>query len=414
MRFGRPAGRVRFRPVKPRIGIVISTALCLLLPASASASASPSGSVCPAEQIRTASGCESFAAAGRHVRAIVEQFMQEQDLRAALVRVDVGDRTLAALASGDSMAGEPANLRMNFRIGSIAIPYLIDVLLQLQDRGMLSLDDPISEWFPELPNASEVTLRMLASATSGYPDWVQGNPAFVEELLADPFRQWKTQELLDAAFAQPLICDPGACFHYAHTGFVILGKVVSEITGQSLARLMRTRVLGPLGLRHTEISALPAIPHPVLHSYLAFRGFYEDATYWSPSWGISKSLLMTATIGDSIRSAKALGTGALVSAEAQRQRLAPITIGLGGPDNFSNAYYYGLGLRVSNSWQFQNPHLNGFNSISAYLPSRRIAVALSVTDGQTAAENTDSTRSEQLFGEISSYLSPNHPAWPPS
>jgi D-alanyl-D-alanine carboxypeptidase len=398
--------------VKPPVGIAIAAAFCLLLPASASATSS--GSTCPAGEIRTASGCEGFAAAGRHVREIVEQFVQEQDLRAALVRVDVGDRTLAALSPGESMAGVPATLRMHFRIGSIAIPYLIDVLLQLQDRGRLSLDDPIAKWFPDLPNADEVTLRMLASASSGYPDWVQGNPAFVEELLADPFRQWKTRELLDAAFAQPLICDPGACFHYAHTGFVLIGKVVSKITGQSLARLLQTRVLRPLGLRHTEISALPAIPQPVLHSYLAFRGFYEDATYWSPSWGIAKSLLMTATIGDSIRSAKALGTGALVSPQAQRERLAPVTVGIPGPDSFSDSNYYGLGLRVRNSWEIQNPQLNGFNSVSAYLPSRRIALALSVTDGQTAAENPDGMRSELLLGEISSYLSPNHPAWPPS
>ena len=59
---------------------------------------------------------------------------------------------------------------MHFRIGAMAIPYLINVLLQLQDQGRLSLDDPVSNWLPDLPNADRVTLRMLASNTSGYPD----------------------------------------------------------------------------------------------------------------------------------------------------------------------------------------------------------------------------------------------------
>jgi len=65
---------------------------------------------------------------------------------------------------------------MHFRIGSIAIPYVIDLLLQLQDRGRLSLDDPVSNWLPDLPNADRVTLRMLANSTSGYADWIQENP----------------------------------------------------------------------------------------------------------------------------------------------------------------------------------------------------------------------------------------------
>ena len=57
--------------------------------------------------------------------------MVEQHLRAALVRVDVGNRTLATASPGESMAGVPANLRMHFRIGSVATPYLIDPRYQL-------------------------------------------------------------------------------------------------------------------------------------------------------------------------------------------------------------------------------------------------------------------------------------------
>lgn len=333
--------------------------------------------------------------------------MHDDGLQAVLARVDVGDRTLAELSPGESMAGVPANLKMHFRIGSISIPYLLDILFQLQEKGRLSLDDPVSKWFPDLPNAQAVTLRMLASATSGYPDWVQGNPSFQEALLADPFRQWTEQELLDNAFSQPLICDPGACFHYAHTGFVILGRVAEKITHQSLEKLIRTRVFRPLGLRNTHISALPAIPQPALHTYVSSRGPYEDSTYWSPSYGISEALLMTATIDDVITSAKALGTGALVSRKASRERIAPITVGLS--PGFSDQLYYGLGVLVANGWQVQNPDQNGFTSIMAYQPSGRIAIALSVTEGQQAAA-TSTNYSERLLRKLTEYLTPDKPA----
>jgi len=163
--------------------VAIAVAISMALPAAAPAAAAGNGSRCSTRQTRTASGCTSLAAARRQIQRIVRRTVAEQDLRAALLRVDVGHRTLATAASGESMAGMPANPRMNFRIGSIAIPYVVDLVLQLQDQGRLSLDDPVSKWLPGLPNARGVTLRMLASATSGYPDWIQENPAFVIDRL---------------------------------------------------------------------------------------------------------------------------------------------------------------------------------------------------------------------------------------
>jgi D-alanyl-D-alanine carboxypeptidase len=402
--------RLRRWPSKPAVGIAIAAAICVALPASSAGQAADTASRCGAANIRTASGCTSRPAARRHVKEIVKQTVGEQGLRAALVRVDTGDRTLATASPGESMAGVPANLRMHFRLGAIAIPYVIDLVLQLQDKGRLSLDDPVSRWFPDLPNADRVTLRMLASVTAGYPDWIQGNPDFLDTLHADVFRQWTTQELLDIAFGQPLICDPGECFHYAHTDFVILGRVVQAITGKPVGRLLRKRVFGPLRLRHTDISALPKIPAPVLHSYTSERGPYEDSTFWSPSWTIAKDMIATGTIADVIKSAKAVGTGALISRRASRERIAPITAGFPG---FSRSLYYGLGINVANTWQFQNPQLNGYTAISAYLPSRKISLALAVTR-RAAAAATDTNYSEVLFAQIADYVAPNHPVVLPS
>ncbi len=156
----------------------------------------------------------------------------------------------------------------------------------------------------------------------------------------------------------------------------------------------------------TTISGLPGIPPPVLHAYTAERGRYEDSTFWTPSWTIATSMIMTSTIGDVIKSAKALGTGALISGAAARERTAPTTVGFPG---FSQSLYYGLGVVIVNTWLVQNPDLNGYTAIMAYLPSRRISVALAVTKGERAAA-TETNYSQQLFQAISEYLTPEHPA----
>ena len=205
---------------------------------------------------------------------------------------------------------------------------------------------------------------MLATATSGYPDWIQENPSFVSDLYGDPFQQFTTGEILDIALHRPLICQPGECFHYAHTNFVILGKIINKVTGKPLKTLLRKRVLRPLGLDQTEISALPAIPPP------------------------------------------AIGRGALISRKASRERFAPVTAHYPG---FSPNLYYGLGLLIVNTWQIQNPELNGYTAIEAYLPSERIAMGLAVTKGPRAAAQTSENYSELLFSELTHYLSPDHP-----
>ncbi len=360
---------------------------------------------CPPRKLRVANGCAAPAAAARHIVSITHEAIPELGIKAVIVRVDRGRHTLTSFALGRSMAGVPASPRMHFRIGSIAIPYLINLILQLQDRGRLSLDDELSTYLPKLPNADGITLRMLADNTSGYPDWIQGNDEFVKLLYANVFRQWTPRELLAHAFSRPLACDPGACFNYAHTNFAVLAKVVHKVTGQPVSRLLRKRVLRPLGLRRTAISRLPRIPPPVLHSYDSGRGQYEDATFWSPSWTLGAGQVMTATIGNVARTARAIGTGALISRRARRQQVAPTTVGLPG---MRRRLYYGLGLVVANRWRVQNPVLNGYTGVMAYLPSQRLSIAITATTRKRSSSD-GRNYSALLFSRIGAYLAPDHP-----
>jgi D-alanyl-D-alanine carboxypeptidase len=361
---------------------------------------------CPPDELATAAGCSNHAEAGAAVEDIVDRAMAEDELRAALVRIEIGEVQVAAIARGESMPGKPATPRMHFRIGSMAIPHLITLLLQLQDNGRLSLDDPIANWLPNAPNAEQVTLRMLANSTSGYPDWAQRNPQWGDLLTENPFREWTQAELLRIAFDQPLECDPGTCFRYAHTNFLLLQKVIERETGKPVARLIRAKVLRPLGLRHTKISADPAIPGPVLHAYYGGRGVYEDSTYWSPSWTIGHDTVMTGTIGDITRAARAIGTGKLLSPAASRLRFADGTTGL-SPLFTDGSFYYGLGILLMNGWQFQNPNLTGFTGIQGYFPGRDISVGLTVANGPEAAE-AGINYSQRLFNDITAYLTPGN------
>lgn len=372
--------------------------------AGSTTSASAGSAGCAPGQLRVSTGCVGRRGARRHIEAMIRQAMPELGLRATILRVDTGTQKLVDAGFGNSMKGVPASPRMYFRIGSIAIPYLINLLLELEDEGKLSLNDKLAKYRPNFPEAGEVTLRMLASVTSGYPDWVQHNEPFQKVLLENPFRQWSANELLHWAFTQPVACPPGTCFHYAHTNFAILSQVISQVTGKSIATLMRERVLGPLGLDHTQISRFPAFPGPGLHSYTGERGVYEDSTFWSPSWSIGAGTVMAATMADVVRGAREIGRGTLISPRANRERLAPITAGM---PPFNPHIYYGLGITVANGWQFQNPFIDGYTGVAAYLPAQDLSLGIVTT--QLPRSATSSTNfATVLLVRLSEYLSPGH------
>jgi CubicO group peptidase (beta-lactamase class C family) len=345
-------------------------------------------------------------AEAQQVLTVARQVMAEQHLEGMILRVDRDGRQVVKAALGESMTGVPATTNMRFRMGSETIPYLTTIDLQLQQEGRLSLDDPLSKYLPDsgVPNADRVTLRMLGHAISGYPDWIQGNPAFENVLLANPFRLWNDQELLDAAFAQPLICEPGACFHYAHTNFLLLGQVVSAVTGKPFSTLVRERIFRPLNLRHTTITRTALMPAPTLHAYGTDRGPYEDTSSWSPSWGLGKGQLMVSTIDDVQQSAKWILGAKLISPASERafvERPPVIKTPIPGLS-------YGLGVLLSGDWRIQNPYVNNYGGIMAYLPQERLAISIVATKGPTATFD-GSNPSETVLSRIAAAIVPGHP-----
>jgi D-alanyl-D-alanine carboxypeptidase len=390
--------------------LTVAALFCALLVGASAAGAAPastestSASTCKPGQLLVSSGCVGRGGARRHIEAMVREAMPELGLRATIMRVDTGEQPLVNAGFGNSMKGVPASPKMYFRIGSMAIPYLINLLLQLEDEGKLSLNDKLSKYRPNFPEAGEVTLRMLADVTSGYPDWIQGNEPFQEKLLENPFRQWTSIELLHWAFTLPIPCAPGTCFHYAHTNFAILSQVIAQVTGESVSKLIRERVLGPLGLDHTQVSRYPAMPGDALHAYTGERGVYEDDTFWSPSWSIGDGTVMTSPMADVVRGARELGRGDLISAHANAERIAPTSVGI---PPFTKSIYYGLGISVANGWEFQNPFIDGYTGVAAYLKAQDLSVGIVTTQLPQSSAN-GKANATILMTRLAEYLSPNH------
>ncbi|MBA2710670.1 MAG: beta-lactamase family protein [Tatlockia sp.] len=331
----------------------------------------------------------------------VQNFVKAKPVKAMVYGLWIKGQPISIKALGESMTAVPATTEMHFRIGGVTETMLTTVLMQLVERNKIALDAKIARWFPDLPNASEVSLQMLANGTSGYPDYVF-NKKFDEIDSKHPFKKWTDKELIDLAFLQPPLFKPGASQHYSHTDYVLLGNILSQIANKPLGELLQSNILTPLGMKETRFDLTAEIPSPVLHSFSDVRTIYEDATYWSPSW-TSSSGSMVSTINDLGKWANAWLKGSLVTPESTKQLRATDTVGKGS--NKPNLYF-AMGFGVANHWLMQNPSFGGYSGIFAVLPEKNIVfIAFNTLQ---PGDKTNTNWSKILWQVLATELSPEN------
>uniref|UniRef100_A0AAU3HXY3 Beta-lactamase family protein n=1 Tax=Streptomyces sp. NBC_01393 TaxID=2903851 RepID=A0AAU3HXY3_9ACTN len=350
----------------------------------------------------------------REVLAIARKAKADLRLKSVELKVTSDGREVLTDALGESMTGVPAEPDMHFRAGSVAFSYVGTALLQLVQEGRVRLDDTVERWLPGLPKANRITLRMLATNTTGLHDYVT-DPAFLAELEAHPFRNWTPRQLLAYPYSHSFWYEPGTNWSYSHANYLLLIQALEKITGTRIDRFLRERVTGPLGLDNTRNNFTPDIPRPALHAFTSERGLYEESTFWNPSWTTAPGAVITTHVCDLARSAQAIGSGELLSQRSYRTLLNPGTVGLGHPTakcpatvclEQTEARHFGLGVIVINGWVLQNPSFSGYAAIQAYLPSDRLAIAVNATKTK---DTPDGNMAEVVAQRIAAALAPETP-----
>jgi len=174
-----------------------------------------------------------------------------------------GGRILAehAYGVGDRERGAPPDARAVYHWASITKTLTGIAIMQLRDRGRLSLDDPITKYVPELRQVHDsfgsidaVTLRMLLSHSAGFqnPTWPyrEGRPW-------EPFEPTRWEQLVSMMPYQELAFAPGSRFGYSNPGFIYLARVIEQLTGDPWAVYVQKNIWTPLGLARSFVGTSP-------------------------------------------------------------------------------------------------------------------------------------------------------------
>jgi CubicO group peptidase (beta-lactamase class C family) len=307
----------------------------------------------------------------------------------------------------------------------MAFTYIAYILAKMVDEGTISLDDKLSTWLPDLPRADQITLKNLLNMTSGYADYVY-QPETTDGMNRDPFRQWTPEELIRIGVTGPKQYDPGTNWGYSHTNFVILGRVIEKISGQPMAAVLKEYIYDPMGLTATQSFDNGTVPEPALHVFSAERRgalgikpetpFYEESTYWNPSWTTAQGAIMVTDMKDVTTSLEKIGRGEGLSPEMHQAMLTNYARGLGhkqaGCDacnEVDDQHGYGLGLLQLGAWISQIMNFSGHGATMGYLPSQDVAIVVGTTVGPDAfdAEGNYPNPTIQIFGDLGAAMAPD-------
>ena len=340
----------------------------------------------------------------------VEGVLAETTTPGAVVLLRQGDTEyLVAYGTREYGGGDAVTVDDHFRIGSNTKTMTGTVILQLVDEGELALDDPVSNYVPEVPNGENITIAQLLDMRSGLHNYSE-LVTFNRMLDDDPARVWQPDELVAMGLAEEPYFPPGDGYHYSNTNTVLLGMIIEEITGNSAADEFRTRIFEPLGLDETLLPAPddPSIPEPHPHGYLwgtnestaidpalpedeqeaALAGETEpnDVTEHNPSWGWTAGAAIS-TAGDLATYVEAMIGGGLLSPELQAARLdslQPVD------DDDPQSAQYGLGLARLGPLLGHDGSLPGFQSVMGHDPATGLTMIVltnlqAAPDGQQPA-----------------------------
>lgn len=318
--------------------------------------------------------------------AIVETSLAATDTPGALVGVWYPGRGVWTSAMGISNleTAAPITLDDHVRIASITKTFVATVILQLAEEGLLSLDDHLEQYVTGIPNGAEITLRQVLNMTAGIYNFVF-DPLIAEDYVGDPLLPFTPEQAVDIVRRHGMAdFAPGDQARYSDTNYILLGMIVEQVTGRTVAEEITDRIIIPLGLSRTSFADTAEMPEPFAHGYAAGKPGdpLRDVTRSNPAipWAAGA---MISTVGDLRIWAEALATGTLLSPELQAERLdfqmfptGPVSVG------------YGLGMLSFNGFIGHNGGILGYSSWMVYEPDTGATIVVvtnrASTEGGTA------------------------------
>ncbi|MDR6806674.1 CubicO group peptidase (beta-lactamase class C family) [Dyadobacter sp. BE34] len=260
----------------------------------------------------------------------------------------------------DSARTVKATPETRYRIGSITKTFTATMIMQLVEEKKLALDTHLDKYFPDIPNAGQITIEMMLRHRSGIHNFTddeaywkqQTQPRTHAEMLA-VFGKYKPDFVPDAEAK------------YSNTGYILLGYIIEDVTKKSYEKNLQERILARIGLKNTSFGGKIDPARGDAYSY-SFSKRWEKQVETDLSQPAGAGAIVS-TPGDVLAFVNALFTGKLVLQQSLTQMTKIVDI-------------FGIGLAPMPFYQKKGyghtGGLDGFQTMMVYFPGDSLAGAV--------------------------------------
>jgi CubicO group peptidase (beta-lactamase class C family) len=269
-----------------------------------------------------------------------------------------------------------------FQSGSVGKQFTATAVMMLVEEGKVSLDDPLTKFFPDGPAAwKDVTVRELLSHTAGFGDYPKD---------FDFRKDWTEDELLKVVEGIPLAYPPGTKWDYSNLGYLTLGIVIHRVTGEFYGDFLQQRIFKPLGMSSTRIiSEADIIPHRAA-GYRLVNGELKNQEWVAPAMNTTADGSLYFNALDLAKWDGALYTDKLLKKSSLDLMWTPVKL----KDGQTNKAGYGFGWFIENRQGHRCIHHDGAwqgftTAIDRYVDDQLTVIALTNMAGAEPGKITN-------------------------
>lgn len=330
------------------------------------------------------------------IDSIVASYLAGGRAAGMSVAVIKGRDTLALKGYGfaDLEFDVPTPDRAVYEIGSVTKQFTAAAVLLLQERGKLSLDDPVTRYLPDYPTKGHtITLRRLLDHTSGIKGYTE-----VPEFGTFMMRQEPRDSLVAIFASKPFDFAPGEGQIYNNSAYFLLGLIIEKTSGMSYADFVKKNLFEPAGMVDSRYCSERAIIKRRANGYDMSRDGLQRTGYLNHLWPYAAGSLCS-TVGDLVAWNRAIHGGRILSPASYQELITPGTLN----DGTRLRYAKGLALHSVAGHRVieHGGGINGFLSASSFFPdSNAIIIVLVNTAGPVSPDAVVASIAEKVLGKM--------------
>ncbi|WP_343664980.1 serine hydrolase domain-containing protein [Chryseobacterium mucoviscidosis] len=261
----------------------------------------------------------------------------------------------------DAEKNQKANVNTQYRIGSISKTFTAVLIMKAFEEKKISLDQKLSEFYPEIPNAEKISIENLLQHRTGIHNltseaefWQYNTKPQTESSLISIIKKYKSD------------FEPGSKHEYSNSNYILLGFILEKIYKKPYAVLLKDKITKPLKLTLTEVGGKIDLSKDQAKAYQYINGTYVASSETDMSIPIGAGNIIS-TPRDLLTFILGLENGKLVkksSLEKMKTFVDDYGYGLvkvpfgnysgfghtGGIDNFSSALFYFPDLKIATAF----------------------------------------------------------------